>query len=137
MIVSQFAVKGLAKIQIVHYSFLDNLENGELARYKFDLWNYHNESRSINFVAFSGDDVVANPVQGEDDIWWTSTLPSKLRRPAVLDGRAMVVHFGTQPQTYTHGGTPGRGLRDTDLLRRYRSYANEFICGKPLGSRML
>ncbi|EXJ78878.1 hypothetical protein A1O1_09280 [Capronia coronata CBS 617.96] len=120
-----------------HYSFLENLEQKRLQRYKFDIWNSRYEARSIHFIAFSGDDATIHPVQGYDDIWWTSTLPSKLRRPAVVDGTAMVVHFGTHLQTQSLGGNPGPGLRETDLLRRYRSYANEFICGQPSGSPML
>lgn len=122
---------------VAHYSFLDNLEKHELKRYKFEVLEYPKDARTINFVAFDGDDASRHPVQGDDDLWWTKTLPSKLKRPALLDGTAMVVHFGTYSQTYTHGGKPGHGLRETDLLRRYRSYANEFICGKPWGSPML
>lgn len=119
-----------------HYSFLDHLEKNELSLYKFDLWTYQNQSRNTNFFAFSGDDVVAHHVHGDDDEWWTVRLPAKLGRPAVLDGGAVAVYFGTVEQTSQIHKNPGRGLRDTDLLRRYRSYATEFICGKPWGSPM-
>lgn len=85
-------------------------------------------------MVFSGDDVVKHPVQGNDGTWFTQKLPSQLKRSAVVDGSAIAVHFGTRSQTSPSDKVPGRGLRDTDLLRRYRSYATEFICGKPWGS---
>ncbi|KAK5047167.1 hypothetical protein LTR84_007110 [Exophiala bonariae] len=119
-----------------HYSFLEHLEKGQLSLYKFDNWTYDRTSRNINFIAFSGDDVVKHPVSGNDGTWFTQKLPSQLKQSAVVDGSAIVVHFGTRFQTSPSGGIPGRGLRDTDLLRRYRSYATEFICGKPWGSPM-
>jgi hypothetical protein len=119
-----------------HYSFLDHLEKGQLQQYKFDNWTYNRDSRNINFMAFSGNDVIKHPVQGNDGSWFTQKLPSQLKRSAVVDGSAVVVHFGTRSQTSPSDSIPGRGLRDTDLLRRYRSYATEFICGKPWGSPM-
>jgi hypothetical protein len=52
----------------VHYSFLENLEKDELWRYKFDLWDYHHDRISINFICIWGDDIVANrPFTGDDD----------------------------------------------------------------------
>jgi hypothetical protein len=50
---------------------------------------------------------------------------------AVLDGTALAVHFGFHRQVYGHGGVKGWALNHTDALDRYRSYANEFICGTP------
>lgn len=117
-----------------HYSFLTHLENDELYRYKFDLWNYHYDRLTINFLAFWGKDIVENGVTGSDEQYLTVTLPKKLRRPAVLDGAAMAVHFGFHRQVYGHGGPPGQALNDTDLIFRYRSFADEYICEKPLRS---
>ena len=87
-------------------------------------------------MVFSGNDVIKYPVKGDDGSWFTQTLPSRFNRTAIVDGSAMAVHFGTRSQTSPTNSIPGRGLRDTDLLRRYRSYATEFICGKPWGSLM-
>lgn len=87
-------------------------------------------------MVFSGNDVIKYPVKGDDSAWFTQTLPSRFNRTAIVDGSAMAVHFGTRSQTSPSSSIPGRGLRDTDLLRRYRSYATEFICGKPWGSPM-
>jgi hypothetical protein len=63
-----------------HYSFFKNLEDGELWRYKFDLWDYHYDRISINFLAFMGDDIVAHPVVGSDEQYLTVTMPKKLKR---------------------------------------------------------
>lgn len=117
-----------------HYSFLTHLENNELYRYKFDLWNYHYDRLSINFVAFWGKDIVGHDVTGSDEQYLTVTQPRRLRRPAVLDGSAMAVHFGFHRQVYGHGGIKGNALNDTDLVFRYKSFADEYICGKPLGT---
>ena len=117
-----------------HYSFLSHLENDQLHRYKFDLWNYHYDRLSINFIAFRGEDVLNNmPIVGGDEEWLTMTMPRKLRRSAVLDGSSMAVHFGFTPQVSDHDGN---GLTSTDLIHRYRNYAREYVCGLPWGSPM-
>jgi hypothetical protein len=62
----------------VHYSFLQNLENDELWRYKFDLWDYHHDRISINFICVWGDDIVANrPFTGNDDEKFLTILLTK------------------------------------------------------------
>jgi hypothetical protein len=76
----------------VHYSFLENLENDELWRYKFDLWDYHHDRISINFICIWGNDIVANrPFTGNDDEkFLTILLTKKLGRrkfPAPLSRR--------------------------------------------------
>ncbi len=63
-----------------HYSFFENLEKEELWRYKFDIWDYHYERISINFLAFMGDDIVAHPVRGSDEQYLTVSLPKKLKK---------------------------------------------------------
>ncbi len=41
-----------------HYSFLENLEKGELWRYAFDTWDAQYNRVSINLMAMTGDDLV-------------------------------------------------------------------------------
>lgn len=119
-----------------HYSFLTHLENKELHRYKFDMWHMHYDRLSINFLAFRGDDIKAHPVSGSDEHYLTVTLPLRLRRPVVIEGQGLAVHFGFHRQVYGHGGVKGRALNDTDLILRYKKYAEEFVCNRPWGSPM-
>jgi hypothetical protein len=63
-----------------HYSFLENLENDELSKYKFDLWDFHYERLSINMIAVMGDDIVANLPFEDDEADLTIHLPQKLGR---------------------------------------------------------
>ncbi|KAK5940386.1 hypothetical protein PMZ80_007806 [Knufia obscura] len=111
-----------------HYSFLENVERKQLWRYKFDLWYYHFDRLSINFIAFDGSTLLDNPVPegADDEIYLTKVMPKNISRPAVLDGSGMAVHFSFS----IHIGD----LKTTDLLARYRNYADEFICGKEMGS---
>ncbi len=141
-----------------HYSFLQNLENHDLWKYKFDIWDYDYERLSINFICVWGDDIVDNRPFGvnDDERFLTMILPPRLKRresspfpplqhqqsrltltlDAVLDGTALAVHFGFSKQVQGHGRIPGTaktwnlgyGLRDTDVLDRYRAYAEENIC---------
>ena len=65
----------------VHYSFLENLENDELWRYKFDMWDYHHDRISINFICVWGDDIVNNrPFASDDEKFLTITLTKRLGR---------------------------------------------------------
>src|SRR3569833_2002375 len=51
-----------------HYSFLQHLEDEDLWRYKFDVWDYNYERISINFYALRGSDVIDNyPFSDSDD----------------------------------------------------------------------
>jgi hypothetical protein len=62
----------------VHYSFLQNLENDELWRYKFDMWDYHHDRISINFICVWGDDIVANrPFRSNDDEKFLTVMLTK------------------------------------------------------------
>lgn len=64
-----------------HYSFLENLEKGELWRYNIDLWDYHYDRRSINFVAIMADDIIENSPIAESGEWYLMVyLPDKLKR---------------------------------------------------------
>jgi hypothetical protein len=52
----------------------------------------------------------------------------------VLDGTVMTVHFAFNPQSFARKGAEKDsvgGLYDTDLLRRYKAYADEKVCPFP------
>ncbi|KAI1738264.1 hypothetical protein F4680DRAFT_467480 [Xylaria scruposa] len=76
---------------------------------------------NLNFVALWGHDIrQALPIGGDDEHAITVHIPQSLQRPFVIDTRAVVSHLSFFPQ---HDG-----IRQTDLLDRWRAFANEFIC---------
>ena len=128
-----------------HYSFLEHLEKGDVDQYHFGTWDYQYERLSINMIAVWGDDIVNNrPVPNDDEKWLTVQLPKKLGRrksspmfnfllskkpsltqtpDAVIDGKAVASHYAFRSQTRY-----GKGLEWTDVLDRYRAYADENVC---------
>jgi len=108
-----------------HYSFLDNLEKNEIYRYKFHTWDYANERMGIQLMAIMGDDInLVKPIIKDDETYFTEEIPKRLKRHAVLDGRAVAVHYSFFTQT--------NSMNTTDILDRYRSFAREHICTSPL-----
>jgi hypothetical protein len=105
-----------------HYSFFEHLENNELWRYKFHTWDYLYQRMGIQFIAIMGRDINAGkPMTMQDDERYLSEImPPKLKRHAIIDGRGLVAH-------YSFGGQK-EGLGTTDVLERYRSFAEENIC---------
>ncbi|KAI0521426.1 hypothetical protein F5B22DRAFT_662554 [Xylaria bambusicola] len=76
---------------------------------------------NLNFVAVWGHDIKnALPIAEDDEQDITATIPQRLQRPFVIDTRAIVGHLSFYPQ---HDG-----IRQTDLLDRWRAFANEMIC---------
>ncbi|XXG98245.1 hypothetical protein Hte_004568 [Hypoxylon texense] len=76
---------------------------------------------NLNFVALWGHDVrAALPVAADDEQDLTVTIPKRTRRPFVIDTRAVVGHLSFYPQR--------DGVRETDLLDRWRAFANEMVC---------
>jgi hypothetical protein len=65
-----------------HYSFFDNLERGELFRYKFHRWDYNYTRMGIQFVAIMGDDInLGKPMTHHDDEYYFSeVMPARTRR---------------------------------------------------------
>ncbi|KAK7708967.1 hypothetical protein SLS64_006447 [Diaporthe eres] len=114
----------------VHYSFLQHLEQNDTHRYKFDVWDYAYDRLSINFIAIRGRDIMdCFPFpQHDDEDYLTVKRPKELGRRVVMDGTGLAVHFAFGPQYRAHDH---HGLADTDLLMRYKSYAEEMVCGKP------
>ena len=105
------------------YSFLENLEDHGLDRYRVNkYWRTDPERLSINFIAVWSNDILdhAVPADIEDEEWLTVILPQKLSRRVIVDMSALAVHFSFGPQD--------RGIKQTDLLARFRDYAEEQIC---------
>jgi hypothetical protein len=111
----------------IHYSFLQHLEQGDTWRYKFDIWDYAYERLSINFIAIRGRDVLDSfPFSVPDDEHYLSVVkPKELQRHVIVDGSGLAVHFAFGSQYNAHDG---KGIGWTDLLGRYRAYAEEMIC---------
>jgi hypothetical protein len=63
-----------------HYSFLEHLENNDLEKYQYDLWDYHYGRLSINLICIWGDDIVDNLGFTDDEQFLTVELPKKLGR---------------------------------------------------------
>ena len=138
-----------------HYSLLINLEHNQISRYFFgspipyprgnnaergstpaskdngtesegmpggeQLYDTQYKRYNLNFMAIWGHDVeAALPMGGDDEQELTVTMPKRVKRPFVIDTRAIVSHFSFYPQ---HDG-----MKETDLLDRYRAYANEMVC---------
>lgn len=115
-----------------HYSFLENLEKDNLRLYHYGhgldqeregIWNMAYGRMNINFMAIWGKDVLDNlPFNTPDDELELSVgVNTKLRRPLLINTHAIAAHFSFRSQ---------HEMYDTDLLDRYRAYANEMVCTK-------
>jgi len=113
-----------------HCSFLSRLEKNETDVYRFNIWDYAYERLSINFFAIRGRDVmdVFPFPQPDDEEYLTCIRPKQVGRHVVVDGTAIAAHFAFRPQRTTH---EGRALGWTDLLDRYKDYAEENACPFP------
>ncbi|KAL9028756.1 MAG: hypothetical protein Q9196_002924 [Gyalolechia fulgens] len=116
----------------VHYSLLENIEKNQLHLYHYGtssptasegVWDTAFGRMNINFMAIWGKDVLDNaPFDGPDDEHELSVnIPSKLNRPVLVNTHAVAAHFSFRTQ---------HELYETDLLDRYRAYANEMVCTK-------
>ncbi|CAG8908569.1 unnamed protein product [Penicillium egyptiacum] len=100
-----------------HYS-LHHLEHNDLGRYKFPMWVDPTEPTSENFGCFWGNDAVdvhrifRNNQKGSS---WDGSRPH-----VIIDGKGLVSHYSA-----LQGAA---GLDATDLLTRYRAYAQEKVC---------
>lgn len=76
---------------------------------------------NLNFIAIWGHDVARTlPLSTDDEQDLTVTRPRSLKRPFVIDTRVIVAHLSFYPQ---HDG-----LKKTDVLDRWRAFANEMVC---------
>ena len=94
------------------------------------MWDMAYERLSINFLAIRGCDImdVFPFPQADDEEYLTKIRPKEVGRHVVVDGGALAAHFAFRSQRTAHGG---RGLDWTDLLERYRDYAEEMVCPFP------
>ncbi|KAJ5403939.1 hypothetical protein N7509_003810 [Penicillium cosmopolitanum] len=102
-----------------HYSFLHHLELDNLDRYKFPLWVNPTEPVTINFGCFWGLREVFGHKSSEEI--YESWAGSDGTRPNVtIDGKGLVSHYSSRQGV--------EGLDSTDVLERYRAYAQERVC---------
>ncbi|ETR98228.1 hypothetical protein M419DRAFT_51868, partial [Trichoderma reesei RUT C-30] len=107
-----------------HYSLLHHLETSNTSQYRFGIWDFMYERCSINFIAIRGRDILdAFPFPiGDDEEFLTRVRPKELGRRVVVDGAGLVAHFAFTEQRTANNGA---ALMWTDLLARYRAYAEE------------
>lgn len=64
-----------------HHSLLEHLENNDLWRYKFDMWDFQKKRMGIQLVAMTGRDInAAKPIPKDDEFHFGITMPRKLGR---------------------------------------------------------
>ncbi|KAL4803911.1 hypothetical protein BDV18DRAFT_143451 [Aspergillus unguis] len=106
-----------------HYSFLHHLELGDLNRYKFPIWN-NPESISASFFCFMGSDAETVELfmshEAHDTTLNSDEIESRRAKQFIVDGKGLAVQYNTDQRS--------RGLDDTDVLQRYRLYAQEMVC---------
>ncbi|RMZ92556.1 hypothetical protein DV736_g220, partial [Chaetothyriales sp. CBS 134916] len=115
-----------------HYSFLENLADNRLDRYKFGkAWITDYERLSINLICVYADDVLDNlPIDAVDEEWLTVNLPEKLGKSVAVESDALAVHFSFSAQAK---------VAKTDLLARYHNYAmeNAYLAHRSEDARVL
>ncbi|CAJ2508731.1 Uu.00g137570.m01.CDS01 [Anthostomella pinea] len=76
---------------------------------------------NLNFCAVWGSDVKSElPIGDDDEDEMTNKIPKRIGRPFVIDTRSVVAHFSFFTQA--------ENMTQTDLLDRYRAFANEAVC---------
>jgi hypothetical protein len=108
-----------------HYSFLHHLELDELNRYKFPIWTNPTESMSTAFFSFTSADAETAEAFLQRNGSHTKALKvteneDQRTKDVIIDGKGIAAHYSSE-----HGS---KGLDDTDLLQRYRSFAREMVC---------
>lgn len=108
-----------------HFSLLHNIETGQMERYWFGqdagLYDTQFIRYNLNFYAVWGRDIKAQlPIANDDEQELTVTIPQRTGRPHMIDLGAVVAHFQFNTQS--------EGVLSTDLLDRFRAYANEMVC---------
>ncbi|KAI1763708.1 hypothetical protein GGR53DRAFT_520831 [Hypoxylon sp. FL1150] len=132
------------------YSLLYNLEQNKMQRYFFGRHIRYPDSSSapnasaivrgdpngpggeqtydtgfnrynLNFCAVWGSDIRDQlPIADDDEQDITSDIPRRIGRPFLIDTRSVVAHFSFFTQQ--------DGIGKSDLLDRWRAYANEAVC---------
>lgn len=64
-----------------HYSLLEHLENDEMWRYRYHLWDFQYLRVGIQCIAIMGSDInIAKPIASDDEQHFAVTMPEKLGR---------------------------------------------------------
>lgn len=64
-----------------HYSLLEHLENNEMWRYRYHLWDFQYLRVGIQCIAIMGSDInAAKPISPDDEQHFAVTMPEKLGR---------------------------------------------------------
>ncbi|KAJ5580102.1 uncharacterized protein N7459_006087 [Penicillium hispanicum] len=107
-----------------HYSFLNHLESNRLSRYKFPMWVDPTEPISQDFGCFWGKDAERLREifrdSSDEDPFKSWIRPDGTRPRVTIDGKGLVSHYSARLGV--------KGLDSTDLLDRYRAYAQERVC---------
>ncbi|KAI1338091.1 hypothetical protein F5Y15DRAFT_407742 [Xylariaceae sp. FL0016] len=76
---------------------------------------------NLNFCAVWGSDIKEQlPIADDDEDDITNLIPKRTGRPFIIDTKSVVAHFSFFTQT--------EGVTRTDLLDRWRAFANEAVC---------
>ncbi|KAI2602950.1 uncharacterized protein GGS25DRAFT_516037 [Hypoxylon fragiforme] len=76
---------------------------------------------NLNFVAVWGSDIRDQlPIADDDEQDITADIPRRIGRPFLIDTRSVVGHFSFFTQQ--------EGITKSDLLDRWRAFANEAVC---------
>ncbi|KAL7793700.1 hypothetical protein V8C37DRAFT_377925 [Trichoderma ceciliae] len=110
-----------------HYSLFDNIESNNLRQYRFSTWDFQLKRMGIQFICMMGKDInLAKPIAADDEHHLAVFMPEQTGRHAVADGGGVVAHF-------SFGSQAGdERIEQTDILDRYRAYAEELICKGPM-----
>jgi hypothetical protein len=112
-----------------HRSFLRHHKEKTLDQYVFPTWDFNALAYnrwSINFILFKGHEV-QDVGPGDDEHQISIVIPQKYKKHCLVDGKALVVHFGYIPQRHD-------GLRDNDFISEYRNLSLK-VCNDTLLAR--
>ncbi|KAI1804629.1 hypothetical protein F4811DRAFT_561670 [Daldinia bambusicola] len=111
------------------YSLLHNLEQNKMQRYFFGRnIQYPENALGPNASAVvlpkgggpGGEQTDQLPIKDDDEQDITADIPRRIGRPFVIDTRSVVGHFSFYTQK--------EGINKSDLLDRWRAFANEAVC---------
>ncbi len=84
--------------KFIHNNFVEKYKNGKLEEYIFPnetISDYN--TFSINCFAFFGKDMKETP-ERDEELWISQKRPEELKRPNMICGNALVVHYAFFPQ---------------------------------------
>lgn len=100
--------------QELHEAFLRDPAD---PKWEFKKWVATEYERvSVNAVSWFGKDLAEKPVEEDEELWLAVVRPKELKRPNVVCGTAVCVHFAFHTQR-------DHLEKTTDLLERYKALA--------------